>query len=138
MMKIITIAGLVCLISACSSNGMSESQSGLYSAHKSDLLKQEKENPLSFLKVYASDKKNMWGGTVVKGVISNTATVCSYNNIRVKLLSYNKEGKMLEEHEDVITGPIKPNASKDFKIRYHLPRTADSVAVSIINTSVTE
>lgn len=132
------IAGFICLLSACTSNGMSESQSGTYNARRSDLVKQEKENPISFLKVYASDKKNMWGGTVVKGVISNTATVCSYSNIRIKMLSYNEEGKMLEEHEDVVNGPIKPNASKDFKLRYHLPRSTDSVAISIMSTSAAE
>lgn len=138
MIKLITIAAFVCLLNACTSNGMNESQSGNYTTRRSELVKQEKENPLSFLKVYASEKKNLWGGTVVKGVISNTATICSYNNVRIKLLSYNNDGKMLEEHEDVINGPIKPNTNKDFKLRYHLSRSADSVALSIMSTSVAQ
>ena len=137
MFKIGTIASLVCLLTACSSN-ISESQANTYHVQKNQLVKQEQERPLSFLKVYASNKKNMWGGTVVKGVVSNTATVCKYNNVRIKLLSYDAGGKMVEEHEDVINGPVNPNSDKDFKLRYHLPRNADSLAVNIISAVASE
>ena len=123
--------------SACSSN-MNETGTNAYPAQKAQLAKEEKKEPLSFLKIYASNKKNMFGSTIVKGVVSNSATVCGYKDVRVKLLSFDKEGKMVEEHEDIITGMIAPNANKDFKLRYHLPHSADSVAVSIMSASVAE
>lgn len=138
MMKLLTTAWLACLLTACASDSMSEAETKTYATQRTELARQEKEKPLSFLRVYAGNKRNMWGSTVVKGVISNSATVSSYTDVRIKLLSYNTEGKMLEEHEDVINGPIRPNGNKEFKLRYHLPRSTDSVALSIISASVAQ
>lgn len=138
MLKLFAVAASFCFLFSCSNNAVSEKDASVYSMQKQSLVKEETKQPLSFLKVYASNRKNLWGSTVVKGAISNAATVCSYKNVRLKLLSYDKQGKMLEEHEDVINGPIKPNASEDFRLRYHLPRSSDSVSVSIISALVSE
>lgn len=80
----------------------------------------------------------MFGSTVITGAVANSATVSSYKEVRLKLLSFDNSGKMLEEHEDVLTGAIKPNDSKDFKLRYHLPKSTDSVAVSVMSASVAD
>ena len=98
----------------------------------------KKKSRFLFLKVYASNRKNVWGSTVVKGTITNTATVCNYKEVRLKLLSFDKGGKPLEEHEDIINGPLKPNSSKDFKLRYHLPKSTDSVSVSVMSVTISE
>ena len=128
----------MCLLFSCSSDTMGVSDKQAYEKQKASLSGHEKERPLSFLRLYASHKKNMFGSTVVMGAVSNSATVSSYKDIKLKLLSFDNAGKMLEEHEDVIAGAIKPNASKDFKLRYHLPKTTDSVAVSIISANVAD
>ncbi len=132
------LAGFACLFFSCSSSTIAETDAKNYNAQRVELAKQEKEKPLSFLRVYSSDKKNIFGGTVVKGVVNNTATVCSYKDVRMKLLSYDANGKIIEEHEDVLNGLIKPNDNKEFKLRYHLPRSADSVSISVMSASVAE
>ena len=137
MFKTIMVACFIFLLVACDNNTI-EAESKDYNTQKQKLADKEKENPLLFLSVSSKDKKNLFGSTVIKGIVSNTATVCSYKDVRIRLLSFNKEGKMVEEHEDVINGLIKPNTKKDFTIRYHLPRSADSVALSIMSASVAE
>lgn len=138
MLRMLPVAALcICLFSSCSDT-MGVRDQEVYEKQKASLSGQEKQKPLSFLRLYASSKKNMFGSTVVTGAVSNSATVSSYKNVRLKLLSFDNSGKMLEEHEDVLTGAIKPNNSKDFKLRYHLPKTTDSVAVSIISANVAE
>ncbi len=138
MLKQFAIVACFFSLLSCSNNVMNEKDEIAYTKQKQSLLNEEKTKPLSFLKVYASDKKNVWGSTVVKGTISNAATVCSYQDIRLKLLSFDKTGKQLEEHENVIDGPVKPNNSRDFKLRYHLPKSTDSVSVSVMSATISE
>ena len=138
MRSLITVFICLCLLSACGSDTINESDKTDYNEHKNNLANEEKQKPLSFLKVETSDKKNLLGNTVVKGTVSNAATVCSYKEIRLKLLSYDAAGKVMEEHEDMINDVIQPNSSKDFKLRYHLPKGTDSIAVSIMSATVAQ
>lgn len=126
---------LGCQLGACS-NGMNEDDSQQYDSRKELLAKQESDNPLSFLDVQADSKKNFFGSTVVRGYVANKATVISYGDVRLQLLSYDDKGKLVEEHEDVLKGYISPNSSADFKLRYRLPKRADSIMVRIMSASV--
>ena len=103
-----------------------------YEVQKQTIAQKEENNPLEFLKVKGDDKKKFLGATVIKGIITNTATVCPYSNVRIKLLSF-KNGVSVEEHEDVVKGILKPGEEMDFKIKYHLPKGADSLALSILS-----
>lgn len=103
-----------------------------YEEQKLTVAQKEQNNPLEFLKIHGDNKKNLFGITVIKGTIQNTATICPYADIRIKILSY-KNGVQVEEHEDVQEGTLKPGNSMDFKIKYHLPKGTDSVGLSIMN-----
>lgn len=103
-----------------------------YQEQKETIAQKEQNNPLQFLKLKEDDKKNLLGATVIKGTITNTATVSAYSNIRLKLLSF-KQGVQVEEHEDVQKGILEPNHTMDFKIKYRLPKGADSVSVTIMS-----
>jgi hypothetical protein len=123
-------------LTSCGSNKKKfDSQS--YEQHKKSLAEKEKKNPLAFLIVSSDNKKNIIGQTVVRGRISNKATVSSFKNVRIKMLCY-KDNKMEEEHEDVINDVIKPNSSADFKIKYRLPKGTDSIALSVISAYAVE
>lgn len=73
--------------------------------------------------------------TVTKGEVTNNATVCSYKNVRIKMLCYDKNGGRIEEHEDIMDDVIAPGHSASFKTRYKLPKETDSIAVSIMSAS---
>lgn len=103
-----------------------------YEENKVSLAQRENDNPQQFLKLSSDDKKNIFGATVIKGKIVNTASVAVYKNTRVKTVCF-KNGIRVEEHEDVMPDVIKPGSVKNFKIKYHLPKGTDSLALSIIS-----
>ncbi|MEP6683405.1 MAG: hypothetical protein ABJA35_09095 [Parafilimonas sp.] len=103
-----------------------------YQQNKQSLAQREVTHPEQFLKISADDKKNLFGTTIVKGKIVNTASVAAYKNARVKMLCY-KNGIRVEEHEDVVTEIIKPGTVKNFKTKYHLPKGTDSLALFIMS-----
>lgn len=103
-----------------------------YQQNRQSLAQREVTHPEQFLKISADDKKNLFGTTIVKGKIVNTASVAAYKNARVKMLCY-KNGIRVEEHEDVVTEIIKPGTVKNFKTKYHLPKGTDSLALFIMS-----
>ena len=103
-----------------------------YEQNKISLAQRERDHPDQFLKISSDDKKNLFGATIIKGKIVNTASVAVYKNTRLRMLCY-KNGIRVEEHEDIIPELIKPGTVKNFKIRYHLPKGTDSLALSIMS-----
>ena len=100
--------------------------------NKINLAQRESDHPDQFLKISSDDKKNLFGATIIKGKIVNTASIAVYKNTRLRMLCY-KNGIRVEEHEDVIPELIKPGTVKNFKIRYHLPKGTDSLALSVMS-----
>jgi hypothetical protein len=105
-----------------------------YEQQKQNIAAKEKKNPLLFLRVEGDNKKNVIGKTAIHGKILNKATICSYKNIRIKMLCF-KNNKMMEEHEDVLNDVIKPNDQRSFKIKYRLPKGTDSITLSIMSAA---
>jgi len=105
-----------------------------YEQQKESLLDKESSHFEKFLVVEGEDRRNIWGQTVYRGKIHNRATVCSYNNVRVKLLYY-KDGAQVANHEEVFDHALAPKETLSFKAKYHTPRGTDSVAVSVMSAS---
>lgn len=103
-----------------------------YEENKISLAQKEGDHPEQFLRISSDDKKNLFGTTVIKGKVVNTASVATYKNTRIKMLCYSN-GVRVEEHEDVLPDLIKPGTVKNFKIKYHLPKGTDSLALSIMS-----
>jgi len=110
-----------------------------YKQTKQTLAEKEKNNPTGFLSIDAPrDKRRMFGlgrQTVVRSTVSNLATVCSYKDVRVQLLAFDKDGKRVEEHEDILNDVIAPGASADYKVHYKLPKVTDSIALGIMSAT---
>jgi hypothetical protein len=104
-----------------------------YKEKKESLLDNEKSAPKEFLSITGTDKRNFWGQTVYRGVIHNTAKVCSYKDIRVKLLYYKTDGTLVTNHEEQFDETVKPGNEIEFKAKYKTPRGTDSVAASIMS-----
>ena len=117
---------------ACLFSCKEKFDSKTYEENKVSLAQRERDHPEQFLKVSSDDKKNLFGITVVKGKIVNTASVAAYKNTRIKMLCY-KNGMRVQEHEDVVPDIIKPGGIKTFKTKYHLPKGTDSLAISVMS-----
>jgi hypothetical protein len=103
-----------------------------YADSKEDLLEKEKESPLKFLSIKGNDKRNLFGQTVVKATVTNKASVCTYDKVRIKLLYFDKAGKQVANHEDELENPLGPNSTVKYTARYFTPKGTDSVAMSIM------
>jgi hypothetical protein len=137
MYKFVLLLSFCCFIASCKSDPTIIDPKA-YEEQKQNLADKEQSKPLAFLHVKSACRKNWIGQTVVEGTISNHASITSYKNIRLKMLCFDKTDKIVEEHEDELDAIVKPNTSKDFKLRYRLPRITDSIGVSIMSAAVHE
>lgn len=107
-----------------------------YEQTKETLEQTEKKNPKRFLTVEGSDRKNLIGQRVIKGTISNKATVASYKDVDIELSFYSETGTLLEKDHEVIYETIAPGSSTSFKTKYFAPRGTDSVSMKIAGAKV--
>ncbi len=126
---------LLVLLNAACGGAEDKKATQNYEQAKESLKDKETKNPLKFLSVSGDNKKNLIGQTVIRGNITNSATVITYKDIRIKMVCY-KDGQMEEEHEDVIDDMVKPVTTKAFKTKYRLPKGTDSIALSVMSATV--
>jgi uncharacterized protein YcfL len=104
-----------------------------YEATKETLAETEKKNPLQFLTITSTDKKNLFNKTVVKGEIKNKATVAVFKDVEYKILYYSESGTLLGESGTTDHSKIAPGESVAFKSKEWAPKDTDSVVVKIIS-----
>lgn len=132
MQKILAVLVVLALFAACKSDKKEKTfDNNSYETVKETLAEKEKNNPKRFLMVTNTDRKNLIGQTVVKGSISNKATICWYKDVELRLSFYSKTGVKLDEGLETIYENIGPGKTIKFKTKYFAPKGTDSVAISI-------
>ena len=109
-----------------------------YEAAKESLQDRETKVPTDFLKVAGNNRRNLLGQTVIKGTITNKASVTSFKDVDVKLDFYSKTGTLLESDKETVYEIIAPGQSKNFKTKYFAPKGTDSVALAVTGAKVAE
>jgi hypothetical protein len=109
-----------------------------YENSKMTISEIESKNPKKFLKVEGRDKHNLIGQTVVKGKISNTATVVAYKDVTIKISFFSKTGTLLEEDEETIYNEVKPGETLEFKSKFYPPKGSSDVKLNVINAKVSK
>ncbi len=107
-----------------------------YEEAKVSLEEKEKMNPEQFLVVTSSDKKNIIGQTVIRGTISNRASVCTYKDVQLKISFFSKTGVLLEENKETIYEIVPPNNNVKFKSKYFAPKGTDSMTMTVLDAKV--
>lgn len=102
-----------------------------YEKNKASLAEQEQKSPVTFLSISGTNKRNLMGQTVVKGIIFNKARIVNFKDIEIKLSFYSKTGTLLEEDKEVIYETVHPGGSKRFKSKYFTPKGTDSVSMKV-------
>lgn len=128
MKKLLLFLSLVIFFASC--NSISQEKS--YEMTKEELLKKEQADPAGFVKVKGDQKKNLIGQTVVKGTLSNKASVAVFKDVEIKLSFYSKTRALLETDKETIFEILQPGESKDFKTKYFAPKGTDSVALQVL------
>ena len=79
MKQLLTIFIFIIVITACNSNNNKKFDTKTYEQTKNNLASKEKINPLQFLSISGTDKRNrLFGTTIYNGTIHNNATVIGY------------------------------------------------------------
>jgi len=107
-----------------------------YKLTRESLLKKEIKSPRNFLIIGGRDKRNILGQTVVKGTISNKATVAVFKDVSIKLSLYSKTRALLETDKETVFEVLQPGESKSFKTKYFAPKGTDSVALEVLGAKV--
>ncbi|MFY7898623.1 MAG: hypothetical protein ACOVNY_00475 [Chitinophagaceae bacterium] len=126
----------ICTFISCNNEDVSSDKfdKDSYQKSKESLAEKEKSSPKTFLKITGTDKRRwLFGTTIYKGTIENTATTVAYKDVRVKLLYFNEEKEQVANHEELLDEIIEPNASINFKAKYKTPKGTDSVYAYIMS-----
>jgi hypothetical protein len=109
-----------------------------YEKTKENLAAKERKDPKSFLVVSGHDKHNLIGQMVIKGTVTNKATVATYKDVDVQLTFFSKTGALLETDKETVYEVLPPGQSKNFKTKYFAPKGSDSVAFAIVGAKINE
>lgn len=134
MKKIIPVALFASvLFTACGGDDKPADSKGKdkYEQTKETLEQTEKKNPQRFLTVEGTDRKNLIGQRVIKGTISNKASVATYKDVDIEISFYSETGALLEKDHEVIYESIAAGSSSNFKTKYFAPKGTDSVVMKI-------
>lgn len=133
MKKQVALLFFVIFIFSCRNSTKKDPQfdTKSYEQVKETLADKEKNTPARFLTVNCHDHKNIIGQTVVKGTITNNATVCRYKDVELHLLFYSKTAVKLDEGLETVYEVIAPGKTIKFKTRYFAPKGTDSVAIVV-------
>ncbi len=124
------------IVTACNNKVDEKKEVDNYEKGKLSVSEIEQRNPVRFLAVNGSNKKNLLGQTVIKGNVINNAKMVSFKDIEIKLSFYSKTGTLLEEDHEVVYETLAPGAGKSFKTKYFAPKGTDSVALKVISAKV--
>ena len=125
------------LIFSCSSDSKKASaDKDNYEKMRQELREKEEKDPRTFLLVNGDSKKNLIGQTVVKGNITNKASVAVFKDVDVNLSFYSKTNALLETDKETIFEIVHPGETKNFKTKYFAPKGTDSVAFTILTAKV--
>ena len=139
MKKMIIFLFFACImLASCSSDNDSKAKSEKesYQLTKEELLRKEQKSPQYFLIVSGRNQKNIVGQTVVKGSITNKASVAVFKDVSLKLSFYSKTHALLETDKETIFETFRPGESKNFKTKYFAPKGTDSVALEVLGAKM--
>lgn len=136
--SIVLLISFSAILFSCSNSDSKQTatEKESYEKTKETLLKKEQKNPQNFLVVEGHDNRNILGQTVIKGTITNKATVAVFKDIDVKLSFYSKTRALLETDKETVFELLHPGKSKFFKTKYFAPKGTDSVALAVLGAKV--
>jgi hypothetical protein len=121
---------------ACNENDSLQQKKQSYEVTKKELLSKEQKDPTAFVSISGHNKKNIVGQTVVRGTLTNKASIAVFKDVDIKLSFYSKTKALLETDKETIFEILEPGESKDFKTKYFAPKGTDSVGLQVLSAKV--
>jgi len=137
MKKYFAVVILVAIfLFACNENDSLQQKKQSYEVTKKELLSKEQKDPTAFISITGHNKKNIVGQTVVRGTLTNKASIAVFKDVDIKLCFYSKTKALLETDKETIFEILEPGESKDFKTKYFAPKGTDSVGLQVLSAKV--
>ena len=137
MKKYFAVVILVAIfLFACNENDSLQQKKQSYEVTKKELLSKEQKDPTAFISITGHNKKNIVGQTVVRGTLTNKASIAVFKDVDIKLSFYSKTKALLETDKETIFEILEPGESKDFKTKYFAPKGTDSVGLQVLSAKV--
>jgi hypothetical protein len=137
MKKYFAVVILVAIfLFACNENDSLQQKKQSYEVTKKELLSKEQKDPTAFVSISGHNKKNIVGQTVVRGTLTNKASIAVFKDVDIKLSFYSKTKALLETDKETIFEILEPGESKDFKTKYFAPKGTDSVGLQVLSAKV--
>ncbi len=108
----------------------------VYEKTKESLQEKEEKNPQNFLFAEGHNKRNLLGQIVIKGSLTNKASVAVFKDVDINLSFYSKTHALLEQDKETIFEVLRPGESKNFKTKYFAPKGTDSVALAVLGAKI--
>lgn len=134
MIRFFLAFAIVLFVSCSSSEPKFDTQT--YEKNKESLEEKEKKHPEQFLVVSSTDRKNIIGQKVIRITVKNTASVCTYKDVKVRIGFYSETGTRLTEEEETIYKSIPANNSINYKTKFFAPKGTDDVKVTVVDAKV--
>jgi hypothetical protein len=124
------------LLFACNENDSPKEKKDSYELTKKELLSKEQKDPTAFIFISGNNKKNIVGQTVVRGTLTNKASIAVFKDVDIELSFYSKTKALLETDKETIFQILDPGETKDFKTKYFAPKGTDSVGLQVVGAKV--
>lgn len=125
------------IVFSCNSDAKKTSaEKESYEKTKESLKAKEEKNPENFLFVNGHDKRNLLGQTVIKGSLTNKASIAVFKDVNINLSFYSKTHALLETDKETVFEVLRPGESKYFKTKYFAPKGTDRVALTVLGAKV--
>lgn len=127
---ILIISFFSCDNSSASTQGISTSQE-TYQSAKLTVAESEAQNPLQFLHVQGTYRRNLIGEWVVEGKVENNATVATYKDAQLKIVYYTKTGTEIGSVDRTVIKVFRPSSNETFKYHLDAPSGTNSVGIEL-------
>ena len=100
---------------------------------KTLLIDQEQLYPLQYLTTDGNYKPTLFGNVKVNGIISNSATLATYKNVKLIFYFYSSTDRLISDREEYLDEYFPPNSRVTFKKKLDVPEGTHSIDWDIIS-----
>lgn len=100
---------------------------------KSELAQKEAKNPLQYLNVHGRMHKNLLGKKIIKGSITNVASVASYKSLQMAVIFLSNNETELQTQQFFVNDFVTPNNKISFRSVFVAPPETAGFRIKVLS-----
>ena len=102
---------------------------------KTELEQKEAASPLEYLSVHGKMHKNLIGKKIIKGSITNMASLASYKDLQMAVIFLSGKQTELQTQQFFVNGTIAPNNKISFRNVFIAPPETEGFQIKILSVN---